>query len=632
MKLKLIFLLLLLGCLMVAPLYSQSDTLTIIHINDTHSHLVPWGPKNINGEGTIGGIARVVSVIGNLKATHPNPILLHAGDIFVGDFMFNKFFGVPELQMMISLGFDALTLGNHEFDLYPPALKTTLQTAGFPGPFPVLSANLDLSGYPDLDPFIQDYTVKEYGNTKVGIFGLTTETTNIESNPAPVVVTSDSAAAVAMVNTLTAEGCDLIIALTHLGVLPEQKLAATIPGIDIIVGGHSHTLIPQPIAVQNMVTGDTTYVLQADWGGSHVGKMTLAVSGGSFNILDYQMIPIDDNVPEEPTTAATVASLIAAIEGDIRYGPVYSQVIAEAATLHGRKLGAGEYKDTKLGNLISDALRDTAKTDIAFAANGFIRQDIYPGDLLEADIFQVLPIGYGLITGYGSAVSTFEIDGYNIIAGLEFSVALIEYQETYFLQASGLTFDFNSNNQSGSRVDIASIRINDQPLDINKRYTVAINSDLIALLDFAGIDTVYNITEIANSEYAVVREYIKKYSPIDHLGGTRIRDLALTSIAKKYQLTEIPRKYFISQNYPNPFNALTTIRFGVPKFSNVEINIYNSVGQLVKRLVNADYQAGTHRIQWDGTNEVNESVGNGLYFVRLMTDDFYQTKKILLLK
>ncbi|UCF13111.1 MAG: metallophosphoesterase [Thermoplasmatales archaeon] len=117
MKLRFIFLLLLFVCLMVAPLYSQSDTLTIIHINDTH--LLPWEPKNLNGEDTIGGIARISSVVGNLKATQPNPILLHAGDILVGDFMFNKFFAVPELQMMISLGFDALTLGNHEFDLYP---------------------------------------------------------------------------------------------------------------------------------------------------------------------------------------------------------------------------------------------------------------------------------------------------------------------------------------------------------------------------------------------------------------------------------------------------------------------------------------------------------------------------------
>ncbi|UCF13113.1 MAG: hypothetical protein JSW06_02360 [Thermoplasmatales archaeon] len=104
-------------------------------------------------------------------------------------------------------------------------------------------------------------------------------------------------------------------------------MAATIPAIDIIVGGHSHTLIHQYIAVQNMVTGDTTYVLQAHWGGPHIGKMTLEVSGRGFNILDYQMIPIDDNVPEEPTTAATIASLISAIESDIRYGPVYSQVI-----------------------------------------------------------------------------------------------------------------------------------------------------------------------------------------------------------------------------------------------------------------------------------------------------------------
>ena len=106
-----------------AGLLHAQDTLTVVHINDTHSHLVPWGPKDTGGIGTYGAIARAVSVIGQIQATEENVLFLHAGDVFIGDPMFNKYFGVPELQILASLGCDALTLGNHEFDLYPSTFQ-----------------------------------------------------------------------------------------------------------------------------------------------------------------------------------------------------------------------------------------------------------------------------------------------------------------------------------------------------------------------------------------------------------------------------------------------------------------------------------------------------------------------------
>ncbi|MBD3288022.1 hypothetical protein GF337_04395 [candidate division KSB1 bacterium] len=126
--------------LMFASLYGQSEVLTIIHINDTHSHLTPWGPKDASNVGTYGGFARIASVIGSIKAATPNPITLHAGDVFGGDLMFNNFYGVPEFQIMAALGFDAMTIGNHEFNYYPTTLVESLQSAGFPGLFPLLSS------------------------------------------------------------------------------------------------------------------------------------------------------------------------------------------------------------------------------------------------------------------------------------------------------------------------------------------------------------------------------------------------------------------------------------------------------------------------------------------------------------
>ncbi|MBD3288023.1 T9SS type A sorting domain-containing protein [candidate division KSB1 bacterium] len=489
-----------------------------------------------------------------------------------------------------------------------------------------------MSGFPDLDPFIDDYIIREYGETKVGIFGLTTEQTNIIAHPEPVVITDASAAAMAMVDTLTAKDCDVIIALTHIGDLLDMQLAATVPGIDIIIGGHSHTLIPEPMAVPNMSTGDTTVIVQADWAGTHVGKLTVEVSDQKVKMLDYQMIPVDETVPAEPATAAMLNGLIAMIEADPRYGPAYTAIIAEAAAEHPKELNAGEFKDTKLGDLITDALRDTADTDIAFAANGFIRQNIFPGNLMAADMFQVLPEGLNPETGYGSGVSKFQISGLNIIVGLEFSVAMIEYEDTFFLNVSGLTFDFNSTNPAGSRVDATSIRINGAPVDPQKLYSVAINSDLVGMLSLTGIDTIYNVEPVASSEFLVFKNYIVKNSPIDHPGGERIRDVAKTSVASNDVNAAKAQSYFLERNYPNPFNPTTTISYSVPQASEVRISIFNTLGQEIRVLTDSHHEAGVYKLSWDGRDYTGQQVSSGIYFSRLKAGNVVMARRMILAK
>src|SRR5207253_1940588 len=139
---------------------SQSTTFTIIYVNDTHSYLDSYGPKDANLDGTTGGIAKAATIIGRIRATEPNVLLLHAGDAFVGDFMFNKYFGVPELQLMKQLQFDAMAVGNHELDFGPAVLNNVLNAAFVNGSFPLLSANLDLTNYPGLKTWIQPSIIK----------------------------------------------------------------------------------------------------------------------------------------------------------------------------------------------------------------------------------------------------------------------------------------------------------------------------------------------------------------------------------------------------------------------------------------------------------------------------------------
>jgi 5'-nucleotidase/UDP-sugar diphosphatase len=141
-----------LAALLVTPAMGAASTqITLLHVNDTHSHLAPFGPKDASLNGTVGGLTKAASVIAAEKARNPAALFVHGGDLMHGDLFFNEYLGVPELQLLQSLGLDAMVLGNHEFDLGPDFLTAVL-AATWPagGNFPILSTNLDLTGYPVL--------------------------------------------------------------------------------------------------------------------------------------------------------------------------------------------------------------------------------------------------------------------------------------------------------------------------------------------------------------------------------------------------------------------------------------------------------------------------------------------------
>lgn len=305
-----------LSVLFVSIAFAQTDTITILHVNDTHSCLAPLGPRTTALTGTQGGISRAATVIGMTKMTEQNVLTLHSGDAFIGDFFFNKFFGVAEFQLMASLGFDAMAIGNHEFDLTPAILDTALRNSFHPGAgFTFLSSNLILDD-PQVQPlkdYIFPYTIKQYGNTKVVIFSLLTPETNYFSLPSPAIVdTNIATTALAMIDTLNSKGCNIIICLSHLGILYDQDLAANIPGIDVILSGHDHLRTDAPIEVTDPL-GGTTYIVQADAFYKCIGKMTISVSGNNMELINYTLIDLNESVPEEPTVKATVDGLVTEI-------------------------------------------------------------------------------------------------------------------------------------------------------------------------------------------------------------------------------------------------------------------------------------------------------------------------------
>ncbi|HMN18821.1 MAG TPA: 5'-nucleotidase C-terminal domain-containing protein [Ignavibacteriaceae bacterium] len=618
-----------LSVLFVSIAFAQTDTITILHVNDTHSCLAPLGPRTTALTGTQGGISRAATVIGMTKMTEQNVLTLHSGDAFIGDFFFNKFFGVAEFQLMASLGFDAMAIGNHEFDLTPAILDTALRNSFPPGAgFTFLSSNLILDD-PQVQPlkdYIFPYTIKQYGNTKVGIFSLLTPETNYFSLPSPAIVdTNIATTALAMIDTLNSKGCNIIICLSHLGILYDQDLAANIPGIDVILSGHDHLRTDAPIEVTDPL-GGTTYIVQADAFYKCIGIMTISVSGNNMELINYTLIDLNESVPEEPTVKATVDGLVTEIENT--WGPVYSQQIGTATDFFeevATNLGESGAHDTPVGNLVTDAYRWKTGTEIGITVGGLSAQPIYEGPLVAADAFRVVGYGFNEVNGLGYRIVKLKLTGADLIAGLEFGLSNAEYNDELFPQVSGMSYSYNLENPVGGR--IVEVKVGDIPLEPQTEYSITINEFLYyALSNPFIIGTNINIIDpyvyTDSSEFQVLSEYIiyKQTISPEYKGNVLIN---LESIDNG----TIPGEFRLEQNYPNPFNPSTTINYDLPKQSSVTLKIYNVTGEEVATLVNQDQEAGRYRIRWEVSR-----LSSGIYFYQLIAGGFVETKKMVLIR
>jgi 5'-nucleotidase len=516
-------------CLLLtaATAAGQIDTITILHVNDTHGNLATIGPRDAGLAGSLGGIARAASLIGGERMANPGALLLHAGDFSIGDFFYNKYFGAAELQLLAALGFDAMTLGNHEFDLTPSALLAALDSGFVGGGFPVLSANLllpDASVRP-LRKYVSPFTVKQAGNVRVGIFGLTTPAANLLSRPGPAILdTNIITIAAEMVDSLKARNCGAIICLSHLGLPLDDLVGRYVPGIHVIVGGHDHRPLVKPRRVTNPV-GDTTLILQANAFYLGLGKLRLTVQGAEVRMLDYALMPIDSAIPEAPAIAANVSAMIADIEGV--YGPVYTQQIA-VVTAYSEEVAdslmfPGKH-DTPIGNLVTDAFRAATGTQIAFEAGGSTAEPLYQGPIVSADAFRVVGYGFNPVNGLGYRIATFKMTGTALLSGLEFGLSGIEADDEFLIQASGLTYTYNSGLPPLGR--LVSARVNGVPVDSSATFTVTANEFVPEFLARLGIpfSDLYVLGD--TTEFQVLAGYLKRLGSITPAVEGRVVNVA----------------------------------------------------------------------------------------------------------
>lgn len=250
------------------------EKLTILHTNDTHSHIDPF-PANHKYYAGRGGVVRRDEQIQQIRSEEKHVLLLDAGDIFQGTPYFNEYGGVLEMKVMKAMGYDFATMGNHDFDGGMDGFKKAQAFADFP----FLCSNYDFSNT-ELDGLTLPYKTIRKGRLKIGLFGLGVELNGLVPKTLykETVYLDPIERAQEMVGQLQAENCDLIICLSHLGYayksnkISDLKLAKATRGIDLIIGGHTHTFLEKPTEIENL-DGNQVLVNQVGWGGLNLGRI-----------------------------------------------------------------------------------------------------------------------------------------------------------------------------------------------------------------------------------------------------------------------------------------------------------------------------------------------------------------------
>lgn len=458
--------------------------LNILHINDFHSRI-----ESINKfdstcsaeeEGKnecFGGAARLLTAINQtrdaLKAEGKNVLLLNAGDNFQGSLFYTTYKGTVEAEVLNAMKFDAMTVGNHEFDDSEDGLAGFLDKVQFP----VVTANVVATAASKIGDRVKPSIVLEVGGQKIGIVGAVANDTAELATPGPNITIAEDVAKISeQVQKLKQDGVNKIIALTHVGYPRDLEFIAKIPDVDVVVGGHTHTLLsntdqkaegPYPTLVDNP-GGYKVPVVQAGQYSKYLGDLKVVFDdSGVVKESKGDPILIDSSFKPDEATLKRIDELKAPIEA------LKTKVVgsSEGPIEGDRKVC--RVKECSMGNLVADAtlarVKDQGVT-IAFANSGGLRSSIDAGDVSMGEVLTVLP--------FQNTVATFQLKGEDIRAALENGVSQIDDGAGRFMQVSGMKYSFDRSKPAGSRVISVDVKEGEAfvPLDPAKTYIVAANN------------------------------------------------------------------------------------------------------------------------------------------------------------
>jgi 5'-nucleotidase len=453
----------------------MKKTFTILHTNDMHSSFIGMGPAadytpfTLNDDATRGGYARLAGLIAKLKKARSGQ-----GPVFVldaGDYSMGTAFGAAsreiggELQLMSLMGYDAITFGNHDFDLGPDGLGKSIGVAAKAGRVPaVLASNTTFAGSDAAlselqrlakDGVIRQHLVIERGGIRFGLFGVIGKEAIIYTNGGAAKFSDAIEAAREMVKLLReTEKVDVVIALSHGGLErgpdglyadgDDVRLPKAVPGIDVVIGGHSHTELREAIIVNGR-----TPVVQAGKESKNLGELMITLDGDKLTVESYKLHSIDDTVAGYRAIAGEIEKFKKNVTGAVFASRGYSidqplAVAPQDLPNTFADIAAG----TLLANLCTDAFRKATKADIGFSVNGLMRAGITRGKSgvqTVYDVFTVAPLGAGVVdTTAGSALVTGWFTGKDLKQLLEyFLVDNPTHPGEWFPRSSGMRFRYD---------------------------------------------------------------------------------------------------------------------------------------------------------------------------------------------
>lgn len=486
--------------------------LVVLHTNDTHGHPVKFFNRCVPN---VGGLPARATLVEQIRKENENVLVLDAGDLNTGKAESNFFKAKPDIEGYNYIGYDAMVVGNHEFDNPRHVLREQIELARFP----FLSANVKTS---DGQYLAKPYIIRQFDGFKVAIFGLTTKETEITGNPEYIkdLVFEDE---VEVARTLMPElrkRADVVIALVHMGIYGSssagsKRLASEVSGIDLVVDGHTHTRLDHPILVQPVGSDHKTLIVQAWQWGLVLGRVDLWIQSRRVVDFRFELIPINLKRVEKKSDGTKVYHFIGEqIEEDQELLTMLQAYVDQVESILSEVIGYAEgtffskdvrNRESALGDIIADSMLWYTKrlgVDFAIQNGGGIRDDLPKGPITMKSLYEILP--------FDNSVVVLILKGSRVQSIFDYIATLSSGQGAFPQVSDGLSFTIN---RMAQRCE--DILINGSPIDPNRTYKIVTNSYL------AGGGDGYKMLLDALAKYdsaMLQRDVLMEY--IKYLGGS----------------------------------------------------------------------------------------------------------------
>ena len=486
---------------------NKTEYVTILSTNDVHGRLEPFSYRN--KKGLVGGIARRAALIERIENSNKNVITMDAGDIAQGTLFYNAFSGIPDVNLMHEAGYDIATLGNHEFDKGLKNVKNILKQAKIP----FVCANIRFTKDHELQSLVKPYIIESEHGLKIAVIGLIAPNLKTLVNNLKDVEVLDPVETTREMVKQVNSNVDMIIVLSHMGIYQDIKLAEKVPEIDVIVGGHTHTLLKHPKVFNK--TGDKTLVIQDGEFGVNLSRLDVSIKHKKLQNYYYSLIPVNKEIVADSHIKSEVAVLAQKLDKYKNYK------VGEIAFTIGEKGEQIKSHLLKAGSLLTEAVKYRfPDVDIVLQNSGGIRLQkcIGPGIVSLADILDLYP--------FENSVVIFDLKGKDLKSVLETSSRKYPYGNEGFLQSLGLEYTINSTkvhqvlSSDGTKIikkgqRVSNIKINGKPLENDKYYKIAVNDYMFnGGNGYSQFKKAVNTNKTGVMIQDLVINYIKKNSPV----------------------------------------------------------------------------------------------------------------------